>query len=39
VFASADFDIVPKTLTFTAGTRYYRPRTAGLKISYKFGGK
>jgi iron complex outermembrane receptor protein len=24
LFASADFDIVPKTLTFTAGTRYYR---------------
>ena len=24
LFASADFDIIPKTLTFTAGTRYYR---------------
>jgi outer membrane receptor protein involved in Fe transport len=24
LFASVDFDIVPKTLTFTAGTRYYR---------------
>jgi outer membrane receptor protein involved in Fe transport len=24
LFASSDFDIVPKTLTFTAGTRYYR---------------
>jgi outer membrane receptor protein involved in Fe transport len=24
VFGSADFDIIPKTLTFTAGTRYYK---------------
>jgi iron complex outermembrane recepter protein len=24
VFTSVDFDIIPKTLTFTAGTRYYR---------------
>jgi outer membrane receptor protein involved in Fe transport len=24
VFGSADFDIVPKTLTFTVGTRYYK---------------
>jgi iron complex outermembrane recepter protein len=24
VFGSVDFDIIPKTLTFTAGTRYYK---------------
>lgn len=26
-FLSSDFDIIPKTLTFTAGTRYYRMDT------------
>jgi iron complex outermembrane receptor protein len=33
IFGSADFDIIPKVLTFTAGTRYYRIDTTAVGSS------
>jgi iron complex outermembrane receptor protein len=33
LFGSVDFDIIPKTLTFTAGTRYYRIDTTAVGSS------
>jgi iron complex outermembrane recepter protein len=33
IFGSADFDIVPKTLTLTLGTRYYRLNTTEVGFS------
>ena len=33
IFGSVDFDIIPKMLTFTAGTRYYRINTTAVGSS------